>query len=91
MYGTWQSTPNKALTFLTCVMLIMSKKKSIFKHHRHSLGKRKLFRQLVSVGKKLKGLFNFSCFVLMESCKGTLKRQANSEQKWKVLFCRCFL
>lgn len=27
MYGTWQSTPNKALTFLTCVMLIMSKKK----------------------------------------------------------------
>lgn len=26
MYGTWQSTPNKALTFLTCVMLIMPKK-----------------------------------------------------------------
>ena len=71
MYGTWLWTPNKALTFLTCVMLIVSKKNSNFKHHRHrQFGKTEAFKQR-------KGLFNFSCFVLMESCEGTLKRQAD--------------
>jgi len=48
MYGTWQLIPNKALTFLTSVMLIMSETFSSFKHHRRSLGKTEAFKQLVS-------------------------------------------